>query len=517
MTPAKPRLRPRRRKRQLHPLAISAILIFAVLFITYYAFHQGLPLVHRYTLHAVVSNSVNVRLQSPVRIAGVNVGEVESTEPDGEATRINFTIQSNGLPIHRDATVTIRDRLFLEGGYYLQLNPGTPSAPVVHDGFTIPLQNTSTPVQFYKVLSLFNSGARSDLENALNSLNTGFSASPGGPPSDSGAGGLKRAIPQLTPLLKDVSWVSQGLHGTQAGDVERLLSSGATVTGALNAEASHLVGLIRGLNETSSALAASDGALAQSIAGLDQTLQVSPTAFDAIDRSLPPLRNLAAALTPTLRVSPPLVQGVTDVVDQFNPLITPDKRGALITAFRTTLSSFPHVLVQLEGALPVTKPVADCLRTHVVPMLKETVPDGALSTGRPMWQDFVHFLPLVAGASGNFDANGPSIRVLAGVGTSSLTGGVLGTLNTVLGTVTNLVGIAPGGSPPTGARPTWVGQLRPSAFRPDVSCASQPLPGLAATGGAEDLRAVRTPAPPRQSHSQLVREIAALETAVRRP
>ena len=54
------------------------------------------------------------------------------------------------------------------------------------------------------------------------------------------------------------------------------------------------------------------------------------------------------------------------------------------------------------------------------------MPDGSLSTGRPVWQDFVHFLPNVAGATGSFDANGPYTRVLAGAGTNSLTGGLLG-------------------------------------------------------------------------------------------
>ena len=50
------------------------------------------------------------------------------------ATRVAFTVDSSGLPIHRDATIRVRDRLFLEGGYYLELDPGSPSAPTLHDG-----------------------------------------------------------------------------------------------------------------------------------------------------------------------------------------------------------------------------------------------------------------------------------------------------------------------------------------------------------------------------------------------
>jgi len=85
--------------------------------------------VQHFTLHAVVSNSVNVRQDSPVRVAGIDVGAVTGTEPRGRSTEISFTMNDQGLPVHTNATLRIRDRLFLEGGYYLELDPGTPAAP----------------------------------------------------------------------------------------------------------------------------------------------------------------------------------------------------------------------------------------------------------------------------------------------------------------------------------------------------------------------------------------------------
>src|SRR5205085_2480 len=86
----------------------------------------------------------------------------------------------------------IRDRLFLEGGYYLELDPGTPPAPDLHDGDTIPMSQTSTPVQFYQVLSTFDVAARASLRQLLDTLNQGFSPQPGQPLSDSGAAGAGR-------------------------------------------------------------------------------------------------------------------------------------------------------------------------------------------------------------------------------------------------------------------------------------------------------------------------------------
>ena len=81
--------------------------------------------------YAVVNNSVNVRQDSPVRIAGIDVGTVSgASRRTGQTSKIAFTMRRNGLPVHTDATIRIRDRLFLEGGYYLELDPGSPSAPV---------------------------------------------------------------------------------------------------------------------------------------------------------------------------------------------------------------------------------------------------------------------------------------------------------------------------------------------------------------------------------------------------
>ncbi|MHB8656364.1 MAG: MlaD family protein [Solirubrobacteraceae bacterium] len=496
---------PPRRRHRVHPLAIAALFIAVTLFITYYAFNQGLPFVHRFTLYAVVNNSVNVRQDSPVRIAGIDVGSVQGTFPDGQATRIAFTVNPSGLPVHSDATLTIRDRLFLEGGYYLALDPGSPSAPTVSDGFTIREQQTSTPVQFYQLLSTFDVATRASLEDLLNTLNTGFSPRSGRPESDSGAGGLKAAIPQLTPALKDVAWISQGLHGTQAGDVETLLASAARVTGTLQDNATPLSDLITSLNRTSSALAAADGALAQSISGVDQTLQVTPAALSSIDHALPPLASLAVALDPSLRAAPPLVDALSNDVATLTSLVAPAARGRLLSTLRTTLTEFPTILTQLASLFPITKQVTDCLRTHVVPIFNERVPDGTLSSGHPVWQDFAHFLPNVAGASGSFDANGHYVRVLAGAGTNSLSGGLLGSLPVV----GQLVGSAPpGGTSLLGARPAWIGSLTPQVFHPEARCAAQPLPSLAGSTVAPDLqpRSIRAPAP--VARAGFLREVA---------
>jgi virulence factor Mce-like protein len=494
----------------MNPIAISVITIVVVVAITYYAFSQQIPFVHQYTMHALVNNSVAVRTDSPVRIAGVEVGKVENVTAHGRSTEINFTLDSTALPIHRDATVRVRSRLFLEGGYYLDLFPGSPSAPKVGDGFTIPESQTATPVQFYNVLSTFDQAARTSLESELNTFNDAFSFrdSHGNPVAHPGAVGFKQLQPQLPPVLKDTAWINRGLKGTHDGDVRTLIASAATVTHTLAASSAQLTDLVTGLNRASSALAASDGALAQSVAGLDETLKVAPPALTAIDRSLPPLTKLSVALDPSLKIAGPILTSVTGTLRQIVSVVgTPLERSNLLTSVKTTFVSFPSLLTTLGTALVPTKPVTDCLRTHVTPTLQTIVPDGALTSGHPVWQDFVHFLPRIAGASQDFDANGAWVRYLASAGTTTLSLGTLPVIGQLLSTgVPSTSGGA--SSPIQGASPHWVGQLSADAYHPEVDCSTQRLPSFGTIGGKSDVVSVRrSPAAPSLTLHQLRRAI----------
>ncbi len=210
------RSRGRPRRRRLHPLAIAALMLFAILAITYYAFNRGVPFQHQFTMNAVVTNSVNVRGGDPVRIGGINVGQVAAVTADGNRSEIELTLQPAALPVHRDATIAIRDRLFLEGSYYLQLDPGTATAPRLADGGTLPASQTSSPVQFFQLLSTFDLPTRESLTGTFNQLAQGFGAPSGSSVSDSGAAGLKSVAPELRPLLADTA-VFTARSGDDAG------------------------------------------------------------------------------------------------------------------------------------------------------------------------------------------------------------------------------------------------------------------------------------------------------------
>lgn len=481
VTHNRPRRGRRRRERaRIHPLFVALIVIAAAGVITFYAFNRSLPFGHHFTVYADVRDSVNVRSGDPVRIDGVDVGQVTGVTRQGNGARIAFTLNAQAFPVHRDAAVWIRDRLFLEGSYYIQLDPGTPGSPELRDGATIPLSRTTSPVQLYQVLSILNSATRTDLAVTVEALAQGL-GSASGQPRASGTAGLKAAAPHLAPVLSDTAVISRALRGTSLGDLTRLLSSGASVTSALANSSAQLSGLVGGLYRTSSALAATDAKLGQTVSGVDQTLRAVPPALTAIDRALPPVTRLAGTLSPSLAAAPPLLDRLTPIVRRLATVLSPRSRGPLIGALTATFQEFPSILAQLAGAFPMGKQITDCLRTHVLGVLTKSVPDGSLSTGRPVLQDFLHFLPNLAGASGSFDGDGPYTRFLAGAGSNTLSG------------ASGLVSTTPPGSNSLeGARPHWVGDLTARDFRPDVPCSTQPVPSLAANAGRPDFTPTRS-------------------------
>ncbi len=104
--------------------------------------------------------------------------EVISTSRNGNDTNVTFTVEGSGRPIHADAYAEIRPRTFLEGNFFIELDPGSPSAPELGSGATIPVSRTSTAVQLDEVLTALQSPVRADLSHLLESYGEALTHKP---------------------------------------------------------------------------------------------------------------------------------------------------------------------------------------------------------------------------------------------------------------------------------------------------------------------------------------------------
>src|SRR3984893_11188336 len=147
------RLRLRRRRDELsvvemqryNPLRVGIVFLVILVIAVYFGFTKSIPFRHHYKLKAVFATGVNIRPKAPVRIAGGDVGKVTSLVRRGDTGLVSMEIESKALPIHSDATVKIRPRIFLEGNWVVELQPGSPSASALSSCATLPITHTAAP------------------------------------------------------------------------------------------------------------------------------------------------------------------------------------------------------------------------------------------------------------------------------------------------------------------------------------------------------------------------------------
>src|SRR5213080_2082773 len=131
----------RRRRRAMTPLRAGLLAAVLIAVFSFFGFTKYNPFAHPFKLHATFQSANNLQPKSPVRIAGVDVGKVKQVEPikgsGSGAAKVTMEIYKKGLPIHTDAELKIRPRIFLEGNFFVDLQPGTPGTPNEKDGGTI--------------------------------------------------------------------------------------------------------------------------------------------------------------------------------------------------------------------------------------------------------------------------------------------------------------------------------------------------------------------------------------------
>lgn len=116
-------------------LLVMAALSFLIIMIM--NLEEGLGLFSRQTkFRAMVSHTQGLKVGGPVRMNGVDIGNVHRITIAGETphVEITFTVKSDVAPhIREDASISIR-ALGLLGDKFLEVSPGTISKPSLHPG-----------------------------------------------------------------------------------------------------------------------------------------------------------------------------------------------------------------------------------------------------------------------------------------------------------------------------------------------------------------------------------------------
>ena len=103
----------RKRKHPQHkgmsPFTAGLIAVVLIAAGTFFGFTKTNPFANPYEISAAFETANNLKPNSPVRIAGVDVGKVKTVKAlEGGGAVVRMELKDKGLPIHEDATMKVR-------------------------------------------------------------------------------------------------------------------------------------------------------------------------------------------------------------------------------------------------------------------------------------------------------------------------------------------------------------------------------------------------------------------------
>jgi phospholipid/cholesterol/gamma-HCH transport system substrate-binding protein len=443
------------RSNGMSPFRAGILALVLVGLFTYFGFTKANPFANPYEFKAVFSDVNNLKPKSPVRIAGVEVGKVLKVEPVTEgkgAAEVTMEVEDKGLPIKEDAELKIRPRIFLEGNFFVDLKPGSPSAGELEDGGTIPVTQTAAPVQWGDLLTALQSDTRSDLQTFLREYSKGL--------DEGGAEGFNEAIEYWEPAYRNASLANDATLGVDANhDLQRVLRGQQKTFAAIVRDERALKELVTNFNVTAGAFAREDAALAASIPALRDTLKIGHPALESLDEALPSLRAFARDALPGVRSSDETLAESLPFITQARLLMSERELRGTARVLRRTI---PDVVAFNRTSVPFlreNRALSACTNNVLVPFMDLEIPNPesgneAENSGQKVRQQLQRGFPGLSGESRLSDGNNQFFHA---------------------------------GATPPGNRvrpgPPPDGGSMPMPHRPDVPCEEQELPNLHAPGG----------------------------------
>jgi ABC-type transporter Mla subunit MlaD len=484
--------------------AIGLVLILVIAVGSVVAYTKKLPWGDPHEVQAVFETAQNLRPKAPVRIAGVNIGEVSKVEPltsdspqltaqaggeqqaspdeDGAASAalVTMTIKDEGLPLHEDAQMQLRPRLFLEGNLFIDLKPGSPNAPEVEEGHTFPVNQTSSSVQIDQVLTTLQSDVRANLQTFLDEFGNALM-------KYGGAKGFQELYKSSAGAFKYTSIVNEALQGKRTHDLSGLIRNLDKVVAALGSNELALQNLVTNFRVVSGSFAAESASLEQAIAKLPDVLDAAEPAFANLNEAFPPLRAFAREALPGVRSTAPALRVATPLIDQVRLLVSEPELRGLVADLRPTIPDLAELTAETKPLLSEFRKVSSCFNEVVIPWSNDTVDPPAtypskLQPQGTVAEETASGLVGIGSESRSGDANGQYIRVEAGGGINTL---ILpgAAEDPITGTPVDAVGLLDfpllGGMP--SVHGTTADSERPE-FHPNARCEKQDPPDLSAEG-----------------------------------
>jgi phospholipid/cholesterol/gamma-HCH transport system substrate-binding protein len=308
-------------------MVLFTLSVFALLMFLWSSFGGTLPLrPEGYRFKAAFPEATVLVQEADVRLAGVNVGKVKTKElgPGGRTTVIEMEIENRFAPIKADTRAILRQKSLL-GETYVELTPGSSQAEDLEDGGTLPRGNVEETTELDEVFQAFDPDTRKNFQEWMHEA--------GLVSTDQFSQDFGESLGNAAPFFEDGADLLRPLAEHEVA-LRQLVRDTGRVFDAISREDGELRGLIVNGEDTFSALASRDDALAE-------TFQVFPTflretrvtmrRLEAFARNTDPLvrdlREPARDLAPTLRDLGDLSPDLERLFRDIDPLTDASETG----------------------------------------------------------------------------------------------------------------------------------------------------------------------------------------------
>ena len=329
-------------------IAIIVLLVMSVGVAGYILNHERLrfPFIQSspYTLNAEFSTgqALTPGQGQQVTISGVQVGEVGNvTLKNGVAdVALQIDPQYQNV-IHTDATALTRPRTGLQD-MFIELDPGTKSAPVAKPGYTIPVSNTNPEVNVDEILSSLDGDTRSYLALLINGAGQGLA----------GKGGdeLAQVFQRFEPTHRDLARVN-GAVAVRGRDLRQLVNSLQRLNTALATKRSQIISLVDASNTVFRAFASQDGNISRAIADLPGTLQQTTQTLAKVQSFATLLGPTSRNLLPAARALPAANAALSALAKPSAPIVQNQIRPFVVAA-RPLVRNLRPAAINLAKATP---------------------------------------------------------------------------------------------------------------------------------------------------------------------
>lgn len=300
-----------------------------------------------------------------VKVDGVPVGEIVDMNVVDRAksrkqARVMLHLSNDALPVYADASATVRASSLL-GEYYVDLDRGSPSEPMLRHGEILSASQNGQTTQLDRVLNTIDQPTGEALASLITALGHGL---------DGQGENLDATIKALAPAMKDT------------GRLVRILKKQNTLLGSVVDRVEPVAGaLATNQGKTLDALVAASSKLAAASAAEQRNLKGALTQLPGTLREartvLGQLAGTAEQTTPTLKALRPTTDKLSTLsaeIETFAKSATPalaktkpvlDRADRLLSQARPVAAQLRHASPDLRAVAANARPVVTSLANNI--------------------------------------------------------------------------------------------------------------------------------------------------------